>query len=67
MWPLIVLQTKDRQTMPLILALMTTPGNPIDYGAAICGAVMTMLPVLILFLCFQKNFIDGMLSGAVKG
>lgn len=67
MWPLIVLQTKDKQTMPLILALMTTPGNPIDYGAAICGAVMTMLPVLILFLCFQKNFIDGMLSGAVKG
>lgn len=67
MWPLIILQDKNTQTMPLILALMTTPGNPIDYGAAILGAVITVIPVLVIFLCFQKNFIDGMLSGAVKG
>lgn len=67
MWPLIVLQTKEKQTLPLILALMTTPGNPIDFGAALFGAVIVMIPVLIMFLCFQKNFIQGMLSGAVKG
>lgn len=67
MWPLIVLQTKDQQTLPLILALMTTPGNPIDFGAALFGAVFVLIPVLIMFLCFQKNFISGMLSGAVKG
>lgn len=67
MWPLIVLQGKENQTLPLILALMTTPGNPIDYGATIIGAVIVMIPVLVMFLCFQRNFIDGMLSGAVKG
>lgn len=67
MWPLIVLQDKAHQTLPLILALMTTPGNPIDYGATIVGAVIVMIPVLVMFLCFQRNFIDGMLSGAVKG
>lgn len=67
MWPLIVLQTKEKQTLPLILALMTTPGNPIDFGAALFGAVLVLIPVLVMFLCFQKNFIQGMLSGAVKG
>lgn len=67
MWPLIVLRSKENQTLPLILALMTTPGNPIDFGAALLGAVIVTIPVLIMFLCFQKNFIEGLLSGAVKG
>jgi lactose/L-arabinose transport system permease protein len=67
MWPLIVLQSKENQTLPLILALMTTPGNPIDYGAALLGAVIVTIPVLIMFLCFQKNFINAIMSGAVKG
>lgn len=67
MWPLIVLQTKEHQTVPVILSLMVTPGNPVDYGAVILGAVIVMLPVLVMFFIFQKNFIQGMLSGAIKG
>lgn len=67
MWPLIVLRSKEKQTLPLILALMTTPGNPIDFGAALLGAVIVTIPVLIMFLCFQRSFIEGILSGAIKG
>lgn len=67
MWPLIVLNSDKSYTLPLALAMLVAPGNVIDYGAIMVGAVIAVLPVLIFFLIFQKNFIQGMLSGAVKG
>jgi lactose/L-arabinose transport system permease protein len=67
MWPLIVLNNTKSYTLPLALSMLDTPGNVINYGALMVGAVIALLPVLIFFLIFQKNFINGMLSGAVKG
>lgn len=67
LWPLIALNKKESFTIPLVLALINTGGNVVDYGAIMVGAVMALLPVLIFFLILQKNFIEGMLSGAVKG
>ena len=67
MWPLIVLNKQEDFTLPLSLAMLVAPGNVINYGSIMVGAVITLLPVLIFFLIFQKNFIQGMLSGAVKG
>ncbi|MDO4305601.1 MAG: carbohydrate ABC transporter permease [Eubacteriales bacterium] len=67
MWPLIAINSKEQYTMPLVLSLMVQPGMIIDYGAVMVGAVISLLPVLIFFLIFQKNFIDGILAGAVKG
>jgi lactose/L-arabinose transport system permease protein len=67
MWPLIVLNKQSSYTLPLSLAMLVAPGNVINYGSIMVGAVITLLPVLIFFLIFQKNFIAGMLSGAVKG
>lgn len=67
LWPLIILNEKNKFTLPLVLSLMVQPGQVINYGAVMIGASMTLLPVLIFFLIFQKNFINGMLSGSVKG
>lgn len=67
LWPLIVLNTKDSFTVPLVLALMRAGANVVDYGAIMVGSIMALTPVLILFLFFQKNFIQGMLSGSLKG
>lgn len=67
MWPLIALHSKEKYTMPLVLSLMVQPGYVTDYGAVMVGAMLALLPVLIIFLIFQKNFINGMLSGALKG
>jgi lactose/L-arabinose transport system permease protein len=67
MWPLIVLNADKSYTLPLTLSMLVAPGNVIDYGAVMVGAVLALLPVLIFFLIFQKNFINGMMSGAVKG
>ena len=67
MWPLIVLNDSSKYTLPLSLAMLFQPSNTINYGSIMVGAVIAILPVLIFFLIFQKNFIEGLLSGAVKG
>ncbi len=67
LWPMIVLRTNENQTMPVTLALMITPGTAIKYGAVLLGACISLAPILILFLVLQKNFIDGMMAGALKG
>ena len=67
LWPLIVLNSKTNLTMPLVLALFVQPGTEVvRYSIVFCGAAISLLPVLVFFLIFQKNFINGILSGAIK-
>ncbi len=66
LWPLLVLRSSDNYTLPIGLNTLMTPyGN--DYDLLIVGSFFSVLPILILFLCFQKYFIEGMTAGAVKG
>ena len=66
LWPLIVLRTPEMFTLPIGLASLLTPyGN--NYVLLMSGAVLAVLPLLILFLLFQKAFISGLTVGAVKG
>jgi len=65
-WPLIVMRDNDKLTLPVGLQTMLTPyGN--NYDMLMSGAVLAVLPILIVFLFNQKSFIDGMTAGAVKG
>ena len=66
LWPLMVLRTSEMFTLPIGLASLLTPyGN--NYKLLMSGAVIAVLPILILFLLFQKAFISGLTIGAVKG
>lgn len=66
LWPLLVLRSSDKYTLPIGLNTLITPyGN--NYDLLIVGSFFSVLPILILFLCFQKYFIEGMTAGAVKG
>lgn len=66
LWPLLVLRTSDKYTLPIGLNTLMTPyGN--NYDLLIVGSFFSVLPILMLFLCFQKYFIEGMTAGAVKG
>ena len=66
LWPLLVLKTDTKFTLPICLNTLLTPyGN--NYDLLIVGSFFSVIPVLIIFLCFQKYFIDGMTAGAVKG
>ncbi|WP_368996975.1 carbohydrate ABC transporter permease [Caldifermentibacillus hisashii] len=66
LWPLLVIRSNDLFTLPIGLATLLTPyGN--NYDTLIAGAVMTILPIIILFIFFQRYFVAGLTSGGVKG
>lgn len=66
LWPLIVLRSNDMFTLPIGLATLLTPyGN--NYDILIAGSVMTILPIILLFIFFQRYFVAGLTVGGVKG
>jgi multiple sugar transport system permease protein len=66
MWPLIVLTDGDLHTLPVALASMTRE-HVQDIEMMMAGAVITVLPVLLLFLALQRHYLQGLLMGSVKG
>lgn len=65
--PLVLMNTTEKYTVPVAMALLAQPNFDVNYGVLMLGACMAVLPIMIFFLIFQKNFIDGMMAGAVKG
>ena len=66
MWPLIV--STDVTMKPIQVALNMFRGlNLTEWGYMCAGMTMAILPLVILFLCAQKQFIGGLQAGAVKG
>ncbi len=66
LWPMIVLSDKNKLTLPIGLGSLLTPyGN--NYDLLISGAVFSIVPIVILFMLFQKQFIAGLTAGGVKG
>ena len=60
------LQNQDLKTISTALYTFTGPyGNQYNYICA--GVIITIIPILILFLIFQKQVYGGMAAGAVKG
>lgn len=66
MWPLIVLSDRDLQTLPVALAALSRE-HVSDTELMMAGAVITVLPVLALFLALQRYYMQGLLVGSVKG
>jgi multiple sugar transport system permease protein len=66
MWPLIVLSDEAWQTAPVALASLSRE-HVQDNELMMAGSVVTILPVLILFLILQRHYIHGLLLGSVKG
>lgn len=66
MWPLIVLADEDLHTLPVALAALSRE-HVQDNELMMAGSVVTVLPVLALFLALQRHYIQGLLLGSVKG
>lgn len=66
LWPLVVAQTDDTYTLPVALALYSTGQNQTEYGLLMAGATVVVLPVLVVFLVFQRRFIQGIASTGIK-
>jgi multiple sugar transport system permease protein len=66
MWPLIVLTDDSMYTLPVALATLARERVQ-DNELMMAGAVVTVLPVLVVFLALQKHYIQGIMMGSIKG
>jgi multiple sugar transport system permease protein len=66
MWPLIVLSDAAHYTLPVALANLS--GEHVqDTELMMAGSVLTVIPVLAVFLFLQRYYIQGVMAGSVKG
>jgi alpha-1,4-digalacturonate transport system permease protein len=66
MWPLIVVNNQDKFTLQLSLANLVGT-NTVEWGTLLADAILVLIPVLIVFLLFQRLFLKGQVGAAVKG
>ena len=66
MWPLIVLSDQQWQTAPVAIAALSRE-HVQDNELMMAASVVTVLPVLVLFLLLQRYYVQGLLLGSVKG
>lgn len=64
LWPLVILQSPDKQTIPLLISNLGAGYSP-DYGVIMTAIVITTLPTALVFFFMQKHFVEGMM-GSVK-
>lgn len=66
LWPMLVYRSAEKFTLTIGLNTLLTPyGN--NYDMLIAGSMVAIIPIFVVFLCFQSYFLDGMTAGAVKG
>ncbi|NMB20048.1 MAG: carbohydrate ABC transporter permease [Firmicutes bacterium] len=66
LWPLIVTNSSSMRTLPVGLALLQEE-LPMQYGLLMAGATFAAIPMIVIFLMFQKYFLKGITVGALKG
>lgn len=66
LWPLIVAQSQDTYTLPVGLAVASQAAKSTDYGLLLAGAIVVLLPVLLLFVFLQRYFVQGVAMSGLK-
>lgn len=66
LWPLIVAQSEETYTLPVGLSIASQAAKSTDYGLLLAGAVVVLLPVLLLFIFLQKYFVRGIAVTGLK-
>lgn len=66
-WPLVVAQSMSTYTLPVGLAATSQAAAHVtDYGLLLAGAIVVMLPVLVLFLFLQRYFVQGIAGTGLR-
>ncbi|TGY96466.1 carbohydrate ABC transporter permease [Petralouisia muris] len=65
LWPLLVIRDSKKYTLTLGLNTLINPYGD-NYSLLVVGSFFSIIPIFVLFVCFQQYFIEGMTAGAVK-
>lgn len=67
LWPLLIADDASVAPLPVGLAQLQDTQGLTNWGPVMAGTVLTMLPILVIFLLLQRHMIKGLTAGAVKG
>ena len=67
LWPLVVLNTESKLTLPLLLRRMADRFGGINYTGVMAGSVMVSIPPLVVFFIFRRYIVQGIALTGVKG
>lgn len=66
LWPLVAAQTQDYYTLPIAVTLFSKGQEATNYSLLLAGAVLVVLPIIVLFLALQRYFVQSVVSAGVK-
>jgi len=66
LWPLVMLSDRDLMTLPLALSTLNGQYGT-EYNVLMAGSLLSMLPIILVFIFAQKQFKSGLMAGGVKG
>ncbi len=67
LWPLTILHSESVQTVPVMLNSLQGPPGRTAFDVLMAGSVVSVLPMLLVFLLLQRRLVAGITSGAIKG
>jgi multiple sugar transport system permease protein len=62
----LIIMDSDNRTVQLATALLRASQRTVDYGLIAAGVLVSLIPILIVFIFFQEKIMSGMLAGAIK-
>lgn len=66
LWPLLMLGDKNKMTLPI--ALSTLNGQyATEYNVLMAGSLVSMVPIIVIYIIAQRQFKSGMMAGGIKG
>lgn len=66
LWPLVMISSKSKMTLPLALNQLNGQ-YATEYNVLMAGSLLSMLPIILVYICAQKYFKSGLMAGGIKG
>ncbi len=66
LWPLLMLTDRNKMTLPIALSTLNGQYNT-EYNVLMAGSLVSMIPIIIIYIAAQKQFKAGLMAGGIKG
>jgi len=66
LWPLLMLTDKNKMTLPIALSTLNGQYNT-EYNVLMAGSLISMIPIIVIYIFAQRYFKGGMMAGGIKG
>ena len=66
LWPLLMLTDKAKMTLPIALSTLNGQYDT-EYNVLMAGSLISMIPIILIYIFAQKYFKNGLMAGGVKG